>query len=80
MDLPLDGQQLARVSEVEFCGTVKVEVLEDNDVVDFDMDLGGSDDMGLLYSKVWVVEHMALSTLPLGVDTHDLEVEDDKVH
>ena len=78
MDLLLDGQQLARVLEVEFCGKGEPEVLEDNDV-DFDMDLGGSDDMGLLYSKVWVVEHMALSTLPLGVDTHDLEVEDDKV-
>ena len=79
MDLLLDGQQLARVLEVEFCGKGEQEVPEDNDV-DFDMDLGGSDDMGLLYSKVWVVEHMALSTLPLCVDNHDLEVEDDKVH
>ena len=51
MDLLLDGQQLARVLEVEFCGKGEQEVPEDNDV-DFDMDLGGSDDMGLLYSKV----------------------------
>ena len=80
MDLILDGQQLARFLEVECCDTGKGEVLEDNDVVDFDMDLGGSDDMCLLYSKVWVVGHMALSTLPLGVDTYDLEVKDDKVH
>ena len=79
MNLLLDEQQLAHVLEVEFCGKGEQEVLEDNDV-DFDMDLGGSDDMGLLYSKVWVVDHMALSTLPLGGDTHDLGVEDDKVH
>ena len=79
MNLLLDEQQLAHVLEVEFCGKGEQEVLEDNDVY-FDMDLSGGDDMGFLYSKVLVVEHMALSTLPLCVDNHDLEVEDDKVH